>query len=67
MYICNCNGITEREIRGAVELGCHSIADLQRDLGVATCCGKCLPEARAVLRGCGPACAGSGTAFGTAD
>jgi bacterioferritin-associated ferredoxin len=52
MYICICNAVTEREIRGAVELGCSSIDDLRRDLGVASCCGKCLPDARKVLRGC---------------
>ena len=52
MYICNCNGITEREIRGAVALGCSSMSELQRDLGVATCCGKCLPDARRVLNAC---------------
>jgi bacterioferritin-associated ferredoxin len=53
MYICICNAVTEREIRGAVELGCNSIDDLRRDLGVASCCGKCLPEARKVLNRCG--------------
>jgi bacterioferritin-associated ferredoxin len=53
MYICICNAVTEREIRGAVELGCDSIDDLRRDLGVASCCGKCLPEARKVLKRCG--------------
>jgi len=53
MYICICNAITEREIRGAVELGCRSVDDLRRDLGVASCCGKCEPDARKVLRGCG--------------
>lgn len=53
MYICNCNGITEREIRGAVELGCATLNDLQRDLGVASCCGRCVPEASKLLRDCG--------------
>jgi len=52
MYICNCNGITEREIRGAAELGCASVEDLRRDLGLGNCCGKCVPEAREVLGGC---------------
>ena len=56
MYICNCNGITENEIRGAVELGCSTVADLQRELGVATCCGKCLPEAGKLLRSCSGSC-----------
>jgi bacterioferritin-associated ferredoxin len=64
MYICNCNGITERTIRQAVELGCSSLEDLQRDLGVASCCGRCAPEARRLLGACaggsaaGCACAG---------
>jgi len=64
MYICICNAITEREVRGAVTLGCNSLGDLKRDLGVATCCGKCEPEARRLLRDCragscpGMACAG---------
>ena len=53
MYICNCNGITEREIRGAVELGCQSVADLSRDLGLGTCCGKCVSDAHGILRRCG--------------
>ncbi|HET7402853.1 MAG TPA: (2Fe-2S)-binding protein, partial [Usitatibacter sp.] len=49
MYICNCMGITEREIRGAVDLGCETVADLGRDLGVGTCCGRCVPEAGRLL------------------
>ena len=56
MYICNCKGITEREIRGAADLGCESVKDLSRELGLGTCCGKCVPEARALLRTC---CGGS--------
>lgn len=52
MYICNCMGITEREIRGAADLGCETVKDLSRELGVGTCCGKCVPEARNLLHGC---------------
>ena len=52
MYVCNCNGITEREILAAASLGCASFDELQRDLGVATCCGKCEPAARALVRRC---------------
>jgi bacterioferritin-associated ferredoxin len=36
MYICICNAVTDREIRGAASLGCSTLTDLQRDLGVAT-------------------------------
>ena len=56
MYICICNAVTEREIRGAAELGCATLDDLSRDLGVATCCGKCAPDARRILHK--SACAG---------
>ncbi len=56
MYICNCMGITEREIRGAAELGCESVAGLSSSMGLGTRCGKCLPEAHGVLRRCGNAC-----------
>ncbi len=69
MYICNCTGITESEIRGAVELGCATLHDLRRDLGVATCCGKCAPEARKLLRRCARACSScpGEAAFGAGD
>ena len=41
MYVCVCNAITDREVRGAVALGARSLADLQASLGVATCCRRC--------------------------
>ena len=41
MYVCLCNGITDREIRSAVAQGARSLADLQASLGVATACGRC--------------------------
>ncbi len=49
MYVCICNGITDREIRACVEQGACSLADLQRQLGVATCCGRCEVHARELL------------------
>jgi bacterioferritin-associated ferredoxin len=49
MIVCVCNNISDREIRQAVDLGLSSMAELRRDLGVATCCGKCASCARAVL------------------
>ena len=52
MYICICNAVTEREIRGAAALGCKTVAELKEDLGVGTCCGKCVPEAHRILKGC---------------
>ena len=59
MYVCICNAITDKEIRGAANLGCATLEDLQRDLGVATCCGKCAPAACKVLDECTSACHGA--------
>lgn len=42
MYVCLCNAITDREIRGAVALGARTLADLETSLGVGTCCGRCV-------------------------
>ena len=49
MIVCVCNNISDREIRQAVDLGLSSMGELRRDLGVATCCGKCASCARQVL------------------
>jgi bacterioferritin-associated ferredoxin len=49
MYICLCNGITERQIHDAVKGGVSTFHQLQRELGVATCCGQCSQCAHQVL------------------
>ena len=50
MYVCNCEGVTEREIRQAVRLGACSMRALETSLCVAQNCGKCAPEVRVILR-----------------
>ena len=49
MIVCVCKAVSERHIRVAVKGGANSLRDLTRELGVGTCCGKCLPEAKAAL------------------
>jgi bacterioferritin-associated ferredoxin len=49
MYVCLCNAITDREIRGAVALGARTLADLESSLGVGTCCGRCVDCARRLV------------------
>jgi bacterioferritin-associated ferredoxin len=49
MIVCVCKAVSERHIRTAVKGGATSLRDLTRDLGVGTCCGKCLPEAKSAL------------------
>ena len=50
MYVCICNGVTEREIRQAVGLGVTTLTELREGLGVAGCCGKCGSCAKDILR-----------------
>ncbi len=49
MYVCVCNAVTDREIRGAVALGARTLADLRQSLGVGTCCGRCEECARTLV------------------
>jgi len=49
MIVCVCNNISDREIRQAVELGLGSMSELYKELGVGTCCGKCVSYAREVM------------------
>jgi bacterioferritin-associated ferredoxin len=49
MIICVCKAVSDRHIRTAVNDGATCLRDLSRELGVGTCCGKCVPEARATL------------------
>jgi bacterioferritin-associated ferredoxin len=49
MIVCVCNNISDREIRQAVEMGLTSMSDLYKELGVGTCCGKCVSYAREVM------------------
>ena len=49
MIICVCKAVSDRHIRSAIKGGATSLRELSRDLGVGTCCGKCVPEAKAAL------------------
>jgi bacterioferritin-associated ferredoxin len=49
MIVCVCKAVSDRHIRSAVKNGASTLRDLTRELGVGTCCGKCLPEAKSTL------------------
>jgi len=49
MYVCICQEVTDRQIRQAVGEGASTMRHLRKELGVAACCGRCAPHAKAVL------------------
>ncbi|HWW21302.1 MAG TPA: (2Fe-2S)-binding protein [Steroidobacteraceae bacterium] len=50
MYVCICHGITDRQICRAVDQGAHSLDEVQMQLPVGGCCGRCVDTARAIIR-----------------
>jgi bacterioferritin-associated ferredoxin len=60
MIVCVCKAVSDRHIRSAVKGGASSLRDITRELGVGTCCGKCLPEAKAALTTALDACEAAG-------
>ncbi|TXS96598.1 bacterioferritin-associated ferredoxin [Parahaliea maris] len=50
MYVCICKGITDTQIRAAVQDGANSIREVRNTLGVASQCGKCGILARDIVR-----------------
>ncbi len=49
MIVCICKAVSDKRIRRAASEGVVSLRELSRELGVGTCCGKCVPEVREVL------------------
>ena len=45
MYVCLCNGVTDRHIREAVDKGCSSVGELTMRTGCGANCGSCLDMA----------------------
>jgi len=64
MYVCICHGITDRQIRRAVDQGARTLSEVRKHLPVAACCGRCAASARELIRshadeadqGCAAAC-----------
>ena len=49
MYVCICNGVTEREIRQVAEAGCRTVSELTMRTGCGAPCGSCLEMAAQLL------------------
>ena len=49
MYVCLCNGVTEKDIREAAAAGCRSMTELTMRTGAGANCGCCVEMATQVL------------------
>lgn len=58
MYVCVCNGVTEREIRQAAAAGCSGMTELTMRTGCGAACGSCVSTACALLDDVGREAAG---------
>lgn len=50
MYVCLCKGITDSQIRAAINSGAESVRAVRDQLGVMTQCGKCACLTREIVR-----------------
>ena len=49
MYVCLCNGVTDREIREVAAAGCRTLPELAMRTGCGATCGSCLEMAQQLL------------------
>lgn len=51
MYVCNCNGIRERQVHDAISAGARRPADVFARCQAAPRCAKCVCDMRRMIRG----------------
>jgi bacterioferritin-associated ferredoxin len=49
MYVCLCNGITDRDIRQTIADGASSVEEVMYITGAATRCGSCMSTIAAMV------------------
>lgn len=49
MYVCLCNGFTDRCVRNAISDGAGSVSKVYKSLGATPQCGKCKDTIRELL------------------
>ena len=54
MYVCICNGVTDKDIRQAAEAGVRTVAELTMRTGAGANCGSCLDMAADLLAAARP-------------
>jgi bacterioferritin-associated ferredoxin len=49
VYVCNCNGIREREVRAAIAAGARRPAEVFKSKGCTAKCAKCVCDMRELI------------------
>jgi bacterioferritin-associated ferredoxin len=49
MYVCLCNGVTERDVRAAVEAGAETVDEVAYCTGAGKGCGTCVRTIAAMI------------------
>ncbi len=49
MYVCNCNGLTKKDVCKAIENRPRDAMSVYRALDCEPKCGRCVPEVREML------------------
>lgn len=62
MYLCNCNGIRERDGKAAIANGAQRPADIFRHCGAHPQCAKCVCDMRRMIDQAQAPCQGAGAA-----
>ena len=55
MYVCNCNGIRERDVRAALENGAERPSQVFRHYAAKPQCAKCVCDMRRMIQAEGAA------------
>ena len=51
MYVCNCNGIREREVRAAISAGASRPSEIFKACDARPQCARCVCDMREMLDG----------------
>ena len=54
MYVCVCNGVSDKDLKNSYDKGATSVSELQMSTGCGTCCGTCLQMVDDLVKEWGP-------------
>ncbi|MBI6727546.1 (2Fe-2S)-binding protein [Pseudomonas viridiflava] len=49
MYVCLCQGVSDKTIQKAIDEGCRTVTQIRDSTGAASQCCKCVPEIRKMI------------------